>query len=70
MENLIAIIPARGGSKGLPGKNLLDLHGHPLIAWSILFARETGKFNRIIGSKSRCVSCHEDDVIENNFSIN
>ena len=50
MENLIAIIPARGGSKGLPGKNLLDLHGHPLIAWSILFARETGKFNRIIVS--------------------
>jgi len=50
MANFIAIIPARGGSKGLPGKNLLDLHGHPLIAWSILFARVTGVFNRIIVS--------------------
>lgn len=50
MPNLIAIIPARGGSKGLPGKNLLDLCGHPLIAWSILFACETREFTRIIVS--------------------
>lgn len=50
MANLIAIIPARGGSKGLPGKNLLDLCGHPLIAWSILFACKTREFSRIIVS--------------------
>ena len=50
MSNLIAIIPARGGSKGLPGKNLLDLSGHPLIAWSILFALEIPEFKRIIVS--------------------
>ena len=31
----ICIIPARGGSKRLPRKNLLDLCGKPLIAWSI-----------------------------------
>ena len=31
----VAIIPARGGSKGLPGKNIKDLMGKPLIAWSI-----------------------------------
>jgi len=31
----IAIIPARGGSKGLPNKNIRDLHGKPLLAWSI-----------------------------------
>ncbi|MEW6055124.1 MAG: acylneuraminate cytidylyltransferase family protein [Bdellovibrionota bacterium] len=30
-----SIIPARGGSKGIPGKNLKQLHGHPLIAYSI-----------------------------------
>ncbi len=34
-HNILAIIPARGGSKGLPGKNLLDLGGKPLIAWTI-----------------------------------
>lgn len=33
--NYLAIIPARGGSKGLPNKNITDLSGKPLIAWSI-----------------------------------
>lgn len=32
---IISIIPARGGSKGLPGKNIIDLAGKPLIAWTI-----------------------------------
>lgn len=36
----ICIIPARGGSKGLPRKNLLPLCGRPLIAWNILAALE------------------------------
>lgn len=36
----LAIITARGGSKRLPGKNLLPLRGKPLIAWSILAAQE------------------------------
>lgn len=35
MSYCIAIIPARGGSKGLPGKNIRPLLGKPLIAWSI-----------------------------------
>jgi len=34
-KNVLAIIPARGGSKGLPGKNIKTLCGKPLIAWSI-----------------------------------
>ncbi len=34
-KSVLAIIPARGGSKGLPGKNILPLAGKPLIAWSI-----------------------------------
>lgn len=34
-NKILAIIPARGGSKGLPKKNILDLMGKPLIAWSI-----------------------------------
>lgn len=35
MGDTVAIIPARGGSKGIPGKNLLQLCGKPLIVWSI-----------------------------------
>lgn len=34
-KSVLAIIPARGGSKGLPGKNIKELCGKPLIAWSI-----------------------------------
>lgn len=34
-KKVLAIIPARGGSKGLPKKNILDLQGKPLITWSI-----------------------------------
>ena len=34
-KRIIAIIPARGGSKGLPGKNIRQLCGKPLIAWSV-----------------------------------
>lgn len=35
LKNIIAIIPARGGSKGLPNKNILSLLGKPLINWTI-----------------------------------
>lgn len=35
----LAIIPARGGSKGLPGKNKRILHGQPLVSWSLQFAQ-------------------------------
>jgi CMP-N,N'-diacetyllegionaminic acid synthase len=38
----IAIIPARGGSKGLPGKNIRSIAGKPLIAWSIEQALASG----------------------------
>lgn len=34
-KTILALIPARGGSKGLPGKNLLPLGGKPMIAWTI-----------------------------------
>jgi N-acylneuraminate cytidylyltransferase len=37
-----AIIPARGGSKGIPNKNIMEFAGKPLIAWSILQAQESG----------------------------
>ncbi len=35
MADVLAVIPARGGSKGLPRKNILDLQGHPLLAYAI-----------------------------------
>ncbi len=35
MPDVLAVIPARGGSQGLPRKNLLKLHGHPLVAYAI-----------------------------------
>jgi len=41
---------ARGGSKGLPRKNILDFHGKPLIAWSIEQAKEVKNLDRIIVS--------------------
>lgn len=46
----IAVIPARGGSKRLPGKNLLQIAGKPLIAWTIEAAKECSLFDRIIVS--------------------
>ncbi len=39
---ILAVIPARGGSKRLPGKNIKTLGGKPLIAWSIDAARASG----------------------------
>ena len=45
-----AFIFARGGSKGVPGKNIRILGGKPLIAWSIEIAREISEIDRIIVS--------------------
>lgn len=44
----IAIIPARSGSKGLANKNILNLYGKPLIAWTIEAATKSNQFERII----------------------
>ena len=46
----IAIVPARGGSKGVPGKNLRPLAGKPLIGWTIEAAREVAGLDDIIVS--------------------
>lgn len=48
--NAIAFIFARGGSKGLPGKNIRLLAGKPLIAWSIEHARAVQRIRRVIVS--------------------
>ena len=45
---MIAIIPARGGSKGLPGKNVKDLLGKPMIAYTIEAAKKSNYISDVI----------------------
>jgi CMP-N,N'-diacetyllegionaminic acid synthase len=45
---VLALIPARGGSKGLPGKNLLPVGGRPLLAWTIHAARASRYVDRLV----------------------
>lgn len=49
MKN-IAIIPARSGSKGLKDKNILDLNGKPMMAWSIEAAIQSEEFDEVMVS--------------------
>ncbi|UOF91402.1 acylneuraminate cytidylyltransferase family protein [Fodinisporobacter ferrooxydans] len=56
--DLVAIIPARGGSKGIPKKNLTDLNGRPLISYSIEAALHCPFIHR-------CIVSTEDEQIKN-----
>lgn len=49
-KTFLAIIPARGGSKRLPRKNILDLAGKPLIAWTIEAALKSKYINKVVVS--------------------
>jgi N-acylneuraminate cytidylyltransferase len=46
----VAVIPARGGSKRIPRKNILDFGGRPMLAWTIEAARKSEVFDRVIVS--------------------
>ena len=48
--DVLALIPARGGSKGIPRKNVIEMAGKPLIAWSILQARQCERITRVVVS--------------------
>ncbi|MDQ2690631.1 MAG: acylneuraminate cytidylyltransferase, partial [Chloroflexota bacterium] len=50
MNEILALIPARGGSKGIPRKNIRNFAGYPLIAWSIAAARQASCVSRVIVS--------------------
>ena len=50
MTEVLAIVPARGGSKGLSGKNLRPLAGHPLVAYSIVAGLKAKLVDRVICS--------------------
>ena len=49
-EKFLAIIPARGGSKRLPRKNILELCGKPLIAWSIEAGQKSKYIDKVVVS--------------------
>lgn len=55
---IIAVIPARGGSKRIPRKNIKEFGGKPMIAWSIEAAEESGCFDRIV------VSTDDEEIAE------
>jgi len=55
---IMVIIPARGGSKGIPDKNIVSLGGRPLISYVIEAAKRSGYINRII------VSTDSDSIAE------
>ena len=50
MTEILALIPARGGSKGIPRKNIRHFAGYPLLAWSIAAAQQSSSVTRIIVS--------------------
>ena len=50
MTETLALIPARGGSKGIPRKNIRSFAGYPLIAWSIAAAKQASSVTRVIVS--------------------
>jgi CMP-N,N'-diacetyllegionaminic acid synthase len=56
--SLLALIPARGGSKGIPRKNIRNLCGKPLIAWSIEVAQESDLVDKIV------VSTDDEEIAE------
>lgn len=55
-KRVVVIIPARGGSKGVPGKNLAPLGGYPLLAYTVAAARLAKTIDRVI------VSTDADDI--------
>ena len=57
-DSFDVLIPARGGSKGVPRKNIKLLQGYPLIAYTIRAAQECKSIERII------VSTDDDEIID------
>ncbi|MEP6977177.1 MAG: acylneuraminate cytidylyltransferase family protein [Thermoleophilia bacterium] len=50
MTQVVALVPARGGSKGIPRKNLVELAGKPLVAWTIGAACTASSIDRVVVS--------------------
>tara|TARA_B110001450_G_scaffold252654_2_gene274810 strand:- start:125 stop:820 length:696 start_codon:yes stop_codon:yes gene_type:complete len=58
MKKIIAIIPAREGSQGIKNKNIIDICGKPLIAWSILHANQAKEIDSV------WVTSDGDDILD------
>ena len=56
-KKVLAVIPARGGSKGIPRKNITEVAGKPLIAWTIEAAKKSQFIDRLI------LSSEDDEII-------
>lgn len=56
-KKVLAVIPARGGSKGIPNKNIVPLHGKPLINWTIEAAKLSQYIDRLIVSSDDPIIC-------------
>lgn len=55
---VLGLITARGGSKGIPGKNIKELHGKPLIAYTIASGKEAKLLSRLV------LSSDDESIIE------
>lgn len=49
-QSILALIPARGGSKGIPGKNIKEFNGHPLIAYTVAAARGSRYVDTVVAT--------------------
>ena len=58
MAKILAVVPARGGSKRVPRKNLLPLHGRPLLEWTVSFAAGSGLFDVV------AISSDDSEIID------
>jgi len=56
---VLAIVPARGGSKGIPDKNLITLAGRPLLAWTLDAAQAASSIDRIVLSSDSEAICQQ-----------
>jgi CMP-N,N'-diacetyllegionaminic acid synthase len=52
VKKILGLIPARGGSKRLPNKNILPIGGKPLIVWAIMAAQASRYIDQIEGKKN------------------
>lgn len=57
-KKILGLITARGGSKGIPRKNIIDVGGKPLIAWTIDAAKQSKLLDRVV------LSSDDDEIIQ------
>lgn len=56
-KKILAVIPARGGSKRIPGKNIIDIAGKPLLAYTVELAKQVPELDAVV------VSSDDDEIL-------